>query len=240
MQQTGENEANSSEKLNASHAVMLSEFQVRKKGEELQVAPKKPQRVNERADFALRHEDALRILAASESQRDRTIIGLLYYALMRRDEVRSLAIENLDLINRRLNLTRTKGSKPRSIPIVENILIDDLRQLAGKRTKGWVFPSKSKDGRLSNKAINDIVAKTATKAGVSNPAPGMKNVNPHIFRHSRARFLRRQNPPIAIEVLQRIMGHSTIRTTLDIYGRPDLAFMEEELKRCSKGGAKDG
>lgn len=233
MEQNEEKEASSGKKLNASQAVMLSGFEAKKKGDALQVAPKKPQRVNERADFALKHEDALRILAASESQRDRSIIGLLYYALMRRDEVRSLAIENLDLINRRLNLTRTKGGKPRSIPIVELGLLDDLRQLAGKRAKGWVFQSKSKDGRLSNKAINDIVAKTATKAGVSNPAPGMKNVNPHIFRHSRARFLRRQSPPIAIEVLQRIMGHSTIRTTLDIYGRPDLAFMEEELKRCS-------
>jgi integrase len=233
MPETKENEAGLQEKGNTSHAILLSEFEAKQRGEELQVKRKKPQRANERADFALKHEDCLRIINAAQGPRDRTIIGLLYFALLRRDEVRSLGIENVNFPNHRLDLTRTKGGKPRSVPIVEDSVLLGLQDIIGKRTKGWVFVSKSKDGRFSNKAINDIVAKTAARAGVSNPAPGMKNVNPHIFRHSRARFLRRQSPPMAIECLQRIMGHSTIKTTLDIYGRPDLAFMEEELRRCS-------
>jgi len=39
-------------------------------------------------------------------------------------------------------------------------------------------------------------------------------------------------PLIAIEVLQKILGHSDIKTTMNIYGSADLQFMEDELHRC--------
>ncbi len=220
-----------SSKLNTSER-----FEAKEKAGKLVL--KKQKKVNERADFWLKPEDVERIISAAASFRDRCIIKLLYFAMMRRDEVRSLEIPCVDFANRRLNLTHTKGNKPRSIPIVQEGLLDDLRLvIEDDRKAGWVFRSKVKDGRLSLKAINDIVGGAARRAGVASPVPGMKNVHPHILRHSYARFLRRQQPPIAIEVLQKLLGHTSVKTTLDIYARADLDFMETELKRCSTSKA---
>lgn len=227
-------------KLNVSHAILLSEFEATKKGRELQVKRKKPEQVNQASDFWLKREDVELIISRARNLRDRCLLKLLYFGMVRRNEARSLRIEDIDFANLRLNLRITKRSKPRTVPIFENGVFDDLRLYIEKRTIGWVFLSKSKDGRLSNKAINDIVGQTAELAGIKQPNPRLKTLNPHIFRHSFARYLRRRNPPIAIEVLQKLLGHKSVKTTIDIYGSADLTFIEDELKRCmqeNKGAA---
>jgi len=199
------------------------------------IKPRKPTPVNQASDYWLAREDCEKIISAATSLRDRCIIKLLYFAMMRRNEVRSISIEDIDFTNRLLNLRITKRGKPRTIPVIEPSLLDDLRLIAGNRKQGWLFVSKSKDGRLSNKAINDIVLKSAQLAGIQSPNPQRKGINPHLFRHSFARWLRRQNPPIAIEVLQKLLGHASVSTTLNVYGSADVPFMASELARCMKG-----
>jgi len=215
-------------------SVQLTQFEARKKAGHLQVQHKKPELVNQSSDFWLKQEDVLRLIGAARSLRDRCIIKLLYFGMLRRNEARSLRIEDIDFQARRLHLHITKRSKPRTVPIIEPGVLDDLKLFIEKRSAGWVFLSKSKDGRLSNTAINDIVGQTAQLAGLANPNPRLRNLNPHILRHSFARHLRRQSPPCAIEVLQKLLGHKSVSTTMNIYASADLDFMEQELKRCSK------
>lgn len=219
-------------KLNNTQAIMLSGFEAKEKDGQIIIKSKKPQRVNQNSDFWLQREQVDKLFSASHSLRDRCILKLLYFGMLRRNEARSLKIEDCDFSAHRLNLKITKRSKPRCVPIIEGDVWDDLRLMIGSRKTGWVFMSKSKDGRLSPKAINDIVGGTATGAGIAQPNPRLRTLNPHILRHSRARWLRRQNPPVAIEVLQKLLGHSSVKTTMDIYGTADLQFMEDELRRC--------
>jgi integrase/recombinase XerD len=231
-----EKQAVAAKKLNTSYmkrqAVQIPQFQVRQTKEGVAVQRMKPQGANQASDYWLQQEDVLKMISAAQSARDKAIIGLLYFGMLRRHEARSLKIEDIDWQNRILHLKITKGSKPRSVPIVEERVFEYLRMEIGKRTSGWVFLSKSKDGRLSNQAINEIVAKVAGAAGVKNPNPRRKKLNPHILRHSFARFLRRQNPPIAIEVLQKLLGHANVGTTMNIYASADMDFMKKELERC--------
>lgn len=231
---TGQAEQAAPPKLNASHAIALSEFQAKQKDGQLVIRPKKPERVNQNSDFWLKREQVDLLLSAARSLRDRCLLKLLYFGMLRRNEARSLKIEDCDFTAKRLNLKITKRSKPRTVPIMEPGVWDDLRLSVGSRKAGWVFASKSKDGRLSPKAINDIVAQSAKAAALAQPNPNLRRMNPHILRHSFARHLRRQTPPIAIEVLQKLLGHSSVRTTMDIYGTADLEFMEDELRRCTK------
>jgi len=231
----GAQEQHAKKKLNISAGKLLSvemdNFVVIKKEGIIEIVRKKKE--YEPSDFWIKREDVERMFATAKSLRDRCILKLLYFAMMRRNEVRSLRIEDVNFDTRMLNLQITKRGRPRSIPIISDSLLDDLRLVIGKRTSGWVFLSKSKDGRLSNVAINDIVAKAGADAGIVNPNPHRKKINPHILRHSFARYLRRQQPPIAIEVLQKLLGHKSVKTTMDIYASADMEFVRGELERCA-------
>lgn len=183
--------------------------------------------VNANSAFYLSREEIERIFTACTSLRDRTLIGVLYFSMMRRDEARNLKIENIDFDNRWLNLIKTKGSRPRTIPLSDR-LFSDLKLLCGNRKLGFIFLSPA-GLRLSNKAVNEIIAKAAVKAGIKNPNPKRKNINPHIFRHSAGRHFLKAGG--RIEVLQKLLGHKSITTTIDIYGAPSLPDIAEEFKR---------
>lgn len=235
MQENKEIQITENQKLNISSTDLLSGFQAKQKNGVLIIKPNKINPVNQSSDFWLKLEQVEKIFSACKNLRDRVVIKLMYYGLLRRNEVRSLRIEDCDFNSKTLHLRITKRSKPRSVPIIQNEVWEDLRLLISNRKTGWVFVSKSKDGRLSPKALNDIVGQTAKLAGIEQPNPRLKTMNPHILRHSRARFLRRQNPPIAIEVLQKLLGHSSVKTTMDIYASADLQFISDELNRCQGG-----
>ena len=55
-----------------------------------------------------------------------------------------------------------------------------------------------------------MLTKVGEKAGIENPAPGLKNINPHCLRHSYARHLK--DAGMSIEAIQNIMGHSSFKT----------------------------
>lgn len=236
-----ENAANAAKELYRSpvksQVVQIPQFELEKG----KVKAKKYRGLNQASDYWLPFEDVQKIIGGCYNPRDRAIIMLLYYGMLRRHEARSLKIENIDFANGILHLKITKGTKdgrgkenPRSVPIVESAVFDAIRMHIGKRTSGWAFISNSKDGRLSNQAINEIVKQAAINAKITSPNPNRATVNPHLFRHSFARYLRRQAPPIAIEVLQKLLGHRNVSTTLNIYATADVNFMQAELRRCMK------
>lgn len=229
-----ENSGVASPKLNKVCSKSEVAYKIKEKDGITHIVPQKIKDVNQASDFWLSYEQVDTIIQSAKSIRDRTIIRLLYFGMLRRDEVRSLKIEDLNFVDKTLHLKITKRGKPRSVPIIQREIWSDLPLILGNRKIGWVFSSKTKDGRLSLKAINDIVGKTAVIAKIKNPNPKRKNMNPHILRHSYARFLRRQQPPIAIEVLQKLLGHASVKTTMDVYATADLEFIKAELERCKK------
>ncbi len=57
-------------------------------------------------------------------------------------------------------------------------------------------------------------------------------INPHLLRHSFAKhFL---NAGGSLRALSYILGHSSISTTVDMYGTPSMAFIEEEYRRVMR------
>ena len=89
------------------------------------------------------------------------------------------------------------------MPIINNELLDDLKHLVYGRSEGFVF-TKSNGNALTMQRINYITTKAGEQAGITNPNPRLKHINPHIFRHSIARYLK--NKGFTAEWIQKFFG----------------------------------
>lgn len=81
---------------------------------------------------------------------------------------------------------------------------------------------------MSLRNINYIVASVAECAGVSNPNPRYKNVSPRLLRHSFARNWKRAGG--SLESLQKLLGHASLKTTLDVYGCESQSEVEDNYR----------
>src|SRR5215467_4769001 len=73
--------------------------------------------------------------------------------------------------------------------------------------------------------VNHIVETIGVKAGVTNPNPRLMHLNPHLFRHSIARFLK--SKCFSAEWIQNFLGHESYKTTMDMYGTLSIDEMQE-------------
>lgn len=99
-----------------------------------------------------------------------------------------LDVRDIDFDGKSIKI-RGKDDKTRTMPIIDEELFSELKYLLSGRTGGFVF-AKSDGTPLTMRMINHITAKAGEKAGIKNPNPRLKHINPHIFRHSIARYLK--------------------------------------------------
>ena len=189
---------------------------------------------NKASEFTLSREKIEALFNAATSIRDRTLLKLLYHCALRRGEAVALDVRDIDFNAKRIRVVSGKGDKERIVPIPPQVL-SDLRFFVENRGRsarvaGPVFLSqKGKYKAIRVQRVNEIVAAAGVKAGVTNPNPRRRSVNPHLLRHSFARrFL---DAGGSLRSLSYILGHSSISTTGDVYGTPSVAFVEEEYKR---------
>ena len=128
----------------------------------------------------------------------------------------------------------------RRIPIINGDLKRDLQTnielLNAKRhitPTSRLIQSKQKES-ISDCQINNIVAESAKKAGIKSPNPSRKQVHPHMFRHTFVRYARKKG--VDYKVIQRMVGHASIATTMDMYGEPSWEDKKDELKKMEEFG----
>ena len=165
-------------------------------------------------DFTLSEQEVKIIIHSTTSFRDRTLIKSLYYAGLRREEATELEIKDISFERRRINVVG-KFDKQRIVYMFDFEFMGDLKHLIGERKTGAVF-CKTDGTKLSTRAVNKIVAKAGVKANLQHPNPNMKNINPHLFRHSIARHLKAKG--LNLEAIQNFLGHESYKTTMDVYG----------------------
>lgn len=186
------------------------------------MAAKGPQRILQKqqlkdSEYTLTPRELKKLIGAAPNLRDQTLIKLLAVTGMRRFEVRDLDLRDIDFPNRILHLVG-KGDKERDIPCPGEVLTD-IRYLVGHRKTGAVFQS-NRGGPFVLHHINRILAKTGELAGIKNPNPKYAVINPHLLRHTFARLWKDKGH--SIESLSKILGHTSVKTTLDEYGTEDL------------------
>ena len=177
--------------------------------------------------YPLKLADVKKIIVAASTFRDRCVIKYLFWLGLRREEVTVLDIRDIDFQRRRVTV-RGKGDKTRVVPVIDEETLSDLKHLIGDRKVGFVFLSE-RNRQLSLRQVNYITQRTGELAEVKNPNPRLTHINPHIFRHSIARYLKSDG--LGGEWAQNFLGHNSIKTTMDIYGTISIDEMQEVAER---------
>ncbi len=187
---------------------------------------RQPRRTLNASQLTLSESDISKLLEACENSRERCMLELFIYCGLRRSELAELRIEDIDFSRSVLHLRRTKGHVAREVPLppstakrLQFLLKDE------KRDAGLVFP-------ISFRTLNNIIARIGSRAGVSHPVGDGRPLNPHLFRHTFAR--RYLNAGGRMEILQLLLGHKSITTTIHIYGTPSLDSIREDFARAVK------
>ncbi|MBT4651382.1 tyrosine-type recombinase/integrase [Candidatus Woesearchaeota archaeon] len=187
-----------------------------------------------RSQFHLTKEQIMTLIRHTEKLRDKVIIKLFAYCGLRRFELAKIKITDINLDQGKIMILGKKNIE-RLATIFSDQLLEDLkiylRYVLGGSKDGYLFPAVSSlnnKGHISTTEINRIVAKAGHRAQLENPVPELKNINPHILRHSCARILKDRG--LSLEVVQKVLGHLSYKTTMDLYGTKSISEMDDELK----------
>lgn len=165
-------------------------------------------------------------LSQPESQRNKTIIEVLFSCGLRVSELCNLKLSDLFLEEEFIKVMG-KGSKQRLVPISKKAIhelelyFEDRRQVNIKPGyEDFVFVSKFRKKNLSRIMVFHMIKELVDKAGIK------KTVSPHTFRHSFATSLLEGGANL--RAIQAMLGHESIATT-EIYMHIDMTHLREEI-----------
>lgn len=160
--------------------------------------------------------------------RDYCVYGFMYGLGLRVGEVHSMKVHNIDLKEKKVTVIG-KGNKKRTLHITDEmagIITDWLsvrKQFLNSDKSDNLFISK-KGNPLAIRTMEDNLKKIIE----ASPINVSFNVTPHTLRHSFASHLNDEG--VDILVLQKILGHSTPRST-EIYIHPSEKKVREALEK---------
>ena len=178
--------------------------------------------------YHLKPADVQKLLLQANNFRDRCLIKTLWWLGVRRSELINLDVRDFDKKRKRMTVRKGKGGKTRVIPIINDEYLSDLLLLIGSRKTGPIFLS-NRHRAMSLRSVNRIVSNLGDQAGIVNPNPRLTHLNPHLFRHSIARFLKSKR--FSAEWIQNFLGHESYQTTMDMYGTLSIDEMQEVAER---------
>lgn len=171
------------------------------------------------------------------TDKEKVYVYIILYCGLRRGEVLALSRSDIDLKNKEISIrnavTFDHGKavlKPypkstagiRSVPIPEaltEILESYIKQLKGL----YLFEMERKSGLMSKSSYDKfwgkIFDKINTSAGGNKDLEVIHGLSAHVFRHNYATMLYYND--IDVKDAQRLLGHSSIKLTLDIYTHLD-------------------
>ena len=170
-------------------------------------------------------------LSTPQGLRDRAILEVFYSTGIRRRELCTLSLYDLDLQGASVRV-KGKGSKERLVPAGKEA-VSFLRQYLGKvrsGKKGSNYLFLNHYGKpISPQAVGGMIREYAQKAGLR------KQVTAHTFRHTFAVDLVKNGADIV--AVQRMLGHSDLKTT-QVYIR-SLGFDLKKVHQRTHPREKD-
>lgn len=138
-------------------------------------------------------------------QRERALIEFLLATGVRVSELSGMNVNDIDLDKMSVHVKHGKGAKER-ITFINDVAVSHLRKylLQRKETGEVLFYNKNHD-RIKAGGIRMMLKGLEKRSGVTN-------VHPHRFRRTFATEL--ANRGMKIQEIQKLLGHSTIQTTL--------------------------
>ena len=156
-------------------------------------------------------EQIEKLLAVCKTVLEETLITVLFDTAVRISELLNLELDDIDWEGKFISVVR-KGGRREEVNISDKAL-DALSTWLGVRESD----SKKVFMDIAYYDAWSIIKNIGKRAGLE--------VNPHIFRHSRAVHMLMNGADI--HVVKEHLGHKSIATTINIYGR----FMAVHLKK---------
>jgi len=174
--------------------------------------------VDTEVEDAVRRYPRLRLIYL----RDAAIIKLILFAGLRVGEIIQLRTSDVILDERKGSVVvrEGKGTKRREIPLnakARKALLEYLRMRPDVEMDN-LFLGQRNEG-VQSKTIQRAVQRFAKKAGI-------RNVTPHILRHSFAKSL--IDAGVSLEKVAALLGHSNLNTTR-IYTTPGVEDLEDAV-----------
>lgn len=177
--------------------------------------------------------EARKILHAPDTKsvigyRDRTILEILYSSGIRKDELITLTLADVDYNDGFLRVIG-KGNKERMVPIgriacryLENYIKSVRPELLRDPYEKTVFLSQ-RHRPLSKNMVWELTKRHARKAKIT------KNVHPHTFRHTCATQMLRNKAHI--RAVQELLGHESLDST-QVYTHVSITDLKEIHASC--------
>lgn len=190
-------------------------------------------KVGRRLPHILSQEEVTRLINASSSLFQRTLLMVLYGTGMRRSEVARLKIAHIDSQRMVIHVVDGKDHKDRDLPL-SPVLLENLRTYwRWLKPRTYLFPSRlhrNREQPISDKVIWLACSNAGKKAGIG------KKSNPHLIRHSYATHLLEAG--VDLRTIQLLLGHEDLEVTarylhLSAPRLQQIAHPIEELKLSS-------
>ena len=178
-------------------------------------------RIRRRDYVFLTHEQVQHL--ADVSGRWRLLILLLAYTGLRWGEATALRVCDVDLVRRRIDVRRAyadvggylvlgspKSHQSRTVPIPRFLASELFELVEHKKAEDLIFTTSSGSPLRLPNWRRDVFHPARSRAGVSD------HLRVHDLRHTAASLMIQAGYPP--KMLQEIMGHASITTTLDLYG----------------------
>jgi len=152
-------------------------------------------------------EEVLRIFEAIRSVKYKAIIATAYAAGLRISEVCGLRITDIDSQRMRIHVRLGKGKKDRYVMLGESLLVLLRQYYKAARPQGeYLFPGQKPNRPICTTSVSQVLRRVIRETGLT------KRATMHTLRHCFATHLLEAGTDIRI--LQFLLGHSSIRTTL--------------------------
>jgi site-specific recombinase XerD len=154
----------------------------------------------------LSQQEAQALVYTPKNLKHRSILCLMYSTGIRRGELLSLKISDIDSSRMVVNVRQGKGKKDRQVVLHPKVL-DILREYYRKyRPKYYLFEGKGgKKKSYSPSSVEKIIKKIAKEAGIT------KDISAHTLRHCFATHMLEKGANL--KVIQQLMGHNSLKTT---------------------------
>ena len=153
----------------------------------------------------------------AQNELERALLSVAYGCGLRRSEIHSLDVKDVQLSTGMLIVRKGKNSKRREVPMSDSVITylrkyiteERYQKLEGKNQLEDAFFINNKAQRMSGEHLNDTLKNMIEQT--NNYELIQKDITLHCLRHSIACHLADNNA--GIDFIRRFLGHSEINTT---------------------------
>lgn len=180
---------------------------------------KPDKRINQYITYKELKEEVLKYCPTlfENNEKKEFILKFMFFTGLRREELITLRIENIDLDNLDIKVVNTKGKKDRLVPITKSF---------SKQIKDYL---QSHDNEY---ALDISVGELNYMFRILNENLGFRlKFNQKLFRHSCAVYW--LDKGLSLPDVKEILGHKDIKTTM-IYAEPNYKSVKEKFERITR------